>query len=278
MAFCAEKGMRIMRLFRHQEKRPWAGLLACVLGICALPAGAATISYTDSYTENYPNVDGDWDAYTDWGTGGPNDPIIYLHLEKFYTGLGTLTGVEIRLNGVVQGAWYVDNDASNAKTITGTLKALLTLELPSGYSKASTLSVTPSVSRTFAADADNGDGDTPDFTAPDGNEYTGLSASASSSTSSTAASDLALFTSATEETPLNLSIVAYGESTDSGGGNLTSYFDTYAGAEAEVIYTYIAVPEPGAGAVCTGLVALGSMLVYRRQRRDGAGGKKNNSR
>ena len=80
-----------------------------------------------------------------------------------------------------------------------------------------------------------------DYLGTSGRTHGGLSADMTETATSVLPSDLTLFSGPGSVT---LRIIAVGESIGNGSGNLATEFSTFASADARVVYTYSAVPEP----------------------------------
>jgi hypothetical protein len=119
--------------------------------------------------------------------------------------------------------------------------------------------VIPVVNNSDSATAFDG---TVDFDGTSGKAYTGLSGSAMETDSTTAAADLALFSASFIGETVSLPVTAVGSSSGSGAGNLLLLFNTFAGADVKILYTYEIIPAPGALA----LMGLGGLVATRRRR------------
>lgn len=187
-------------------------------------------------------------ARTNWNTS--------VTIPKFDPSVGNLIRVRWRIIGQVTGsASFESLDAANS-TITTSLSASIALTRPD----ASLLSVAiPVVNNTDAATAYDG---VTDFGGTSGKTYSGLSGSALATSSSIAASDLALFTAAAPGDTISLPVSAMGMSSGSGAGNLVLIFETFASASIRVCYEYTIIPAPSAMA----LLGLGGLAAMRRRR------------
>jgi hypothetical protein len=188
---------------------------------------------------------------------GTTDWTSLLSIGKFDTSLGHLNSITFNLSGTVQGigsAESLDNDATNVLLSLG---SSLTLARPNG----STLTaVNPNYSQSFSFAEFDGE---IDFAGASGGS-TGLRlATATSSFSSSSASDFALFSSHGGGL-INLGISATGAADASGSGNLATEFSTSAGARVSVTYNYAPVPEPETYAMM--LAGLGLLALARRRK------------
>ena len=209
----------------------------------ALPAGAATVSYSDTILSKTTN----WlDSFT---------------LSKFDGSLGTLNSITLTLQGTVLGDAKFESLDASPTTVTLNLTSTLILKRPDG---STLVQVIPLVSTTDNASAF----DTAiNFGGTSGKTYTGLTNTITDSfTSPLPASDLALFTGALGDTII-LPITATGYSTGSGSGNLITQFSTNASAYATVVYDYTPVPEPSSMvALLAGMGGLAGLIRRRRNR------------
>lgn len=223
--------------------RPSLKITLASLLFAAGAAQAATITYTSALIA--PD-------YTDWDDS-------FYSLQKFDPSMGMLNSITFKLWGTVQGDIGVESTDRQATTITANLSGTLTLYRPD----TSVLVVTtPLSSLLFMATAYDGN---TNFAGSSGETLTYLPFTTFNSATTSSAADKALFTGAgTVLTP----IFAVGTSNASGSGNLATYFDTMAGAQAQVTYDYTAapIPEPGTLALMFGgLAMLGFMAKRRRQ-------------
>jgi len=211
------------------------------LAVAAL-AGAAFATETVSYDATF-NM-----ARTNWSAN--------LVVPKFDPALGNLLSVSWTLNGDVTGSASFESLDADAATILTSLAATITMFRPD----SSVLDVViPVVSNSDSATAFDG---AVDFDGTSGKAYTGLSGSAMETDSTTAAADLALFSASFIGETVSLPVTAVGSSSGSGAGNLLLLFNTFAGADVKILYTYEIIPAPGALA----LMGLGGLVATRRRR------------
>lgn len=183
-----------------------------------------------------------------------------LSIGKFDSSLGDLTSIKFVLTGDVSGIGRAESLDSGASTVNLSLASTLTLQRPDG----STLVVAnPVFSTSYQFTAFDG---SIDFGGTSGAITGQVSNSASNSYTSSNVSDFALFSSVGGGF-INLDLVAAGNSTGSGAGNLLTQFNTEAGGSVKVIYEYTAVtavPEPETyGMMLLGLGLVGGLARRR---------------
>ncbi|MEN9657048.1 MAG: hypothetical protein RL571_513 [Pseudomonadota bacterium] len=177
-------------------------------------------------------------------------------LQQFDSRLGTLTGVNVDLYGLVAGSVKYENLDASASNVGIDLGAIIKLATVSGKSL---LAINPLVSNVYNASAYDG---FTDFGGTSGKKLTGLSANTADSEVLNSASWLSLFTG---PGVVNLKLASLGASSASGPGNLITQFATNAAANYKITYTYVTapVPEPETYALM-GLGVL-ALLVHRRK-------------
>jgi hypothetical protein len=158
-----------------------------------------------------------------------------LSFDRFDTMGGTrvLESVTFSIDGSIFGSAEVESRDAEEAVIVTTLSAELSLvdEL------MNTLVVTiPSISNTFNATAYDG---SLDFGGTSGMSFLDLSATQYEEATFTDLATLTMFTGADSA---NFVFDAAATSSSTGAGNLTSAFNTSAGGEVQVIYTYSEVP------------------------------------
>lgn len=211
------------------------------LAVAAL-AGAAFATETVSYDATF-NM-----ARTNWSAN--------LVVPKFDPALGNLLSVSWTLNGDVTGSASFESLDADTATILTSLAATITMFRPD----SSVLDVViPVVNNSDSATAFDG---AVDFAGTSGKAYNDLAGSQTESDSTTAAADLALFSASFIGETVSLPVTAVGSSSGSGAGNLLLLFNTFAGADIKILYTYELVPAPGALA----LMGLGGLVATRRRR------------
>jgi hypothetical protein len=192
---------------------------AAVLAGLSLPGWAATVSFSDSVPVQT----------TTWaGT---------MTVDKFDPSLGTLLSVEVALSGEVEGNYRFESLDSAPTTVTGNLRAVISLSRPDAMLLVQTI---PVVTRADSVPPYDG---TSDFGGTSGKTYLGLSANETDTATLTDPADLALFTG---PGLISLPVKAVGQSNATGSGNLLALFNTFAGAEVVVTYDYAPVPLPAA--------------------------------
>lgn len=163
----------------------------------------------------------------------------------------TLTGVTLTVYGTVTGLAKGENEDGAPATISLDLSAILNISAPAGL----VVQALPLVNNTFNASAYDG---TTDFGGTSGVSYTGLSNTATNSTSLfDPPTNLSAYIGAGS---INATIQSFSTSTGSGAGNLSTQFQARTGALLEITYYYI--PTPGSMA----LLGLGGLAAARRRR------------
>ena len=180
-----------------------------------------------------------------------------LTLQKFDPSLGTLNSIDFVLSSYIEGSAKFESLDEEPATITMRWSADLTLQRPDH-----TVIAIVNPGKTIVDNVTEFDGDD-DYLGPSGRTYLDLSSDVSEAYSSLAsASDLALFTG---PGTITLPIIAIGNSSGSGAGNLALRFSTYSGAKVAAFYNYTPVPEPSSLLVLAGgLVGMGGFIFRRR--------------
>lgn len=211
---------------------------AAVFATVGFAASAATMSFTASVDSR------------------PADFTSTVSVNQFDSSLGTLESVEVVLTGMVSGSARAENVNPHDVTIDLGVDATIAASALG----RELVAVIPSYSRNgIALSAFDGGFD---FGGTSGVTYDDLSATANDSTVLTDASDLAAF-AGTGMIDLAVGVVA---NLQSPNGNVASLFNTNAGAEIEVIYTYSEVtdvPVPASLPLLAGALGLAA-LVRRR--------------
>jgi len=159
-----------------------------------------------------------------------------------------LTGVTLTLTGNVEGAVRLESLDAAASILNYNLQATLNFTGPGGGAVVAI----PTASGIFNATAFDG---TIDFGGTSGITLTGLTGTDTQSASPF------VFAPYEGSGNVNFNLNASGTSNGSGAGNLLQQFNTAAGAEYSVKYTYI-IPTPSAAA----LLGLGGLVATRRRR------------
>lgn len=215
-------------------KRIHFGTIFGLVIVCGSSANGAFIEYTASVPM----------ARTNWSTT--------VDLPRFDPVLGTLQGVNLTVNGRVEGDAAFQNLNLTPATVTTTISARLLLR-----PAADTLIVatTPQIMKVDTVAAFGG---TYSFDGPDARRYTDLIA-ADSFSRSVANLDLSQYIGAGT---ISIPVESKALSSVQGPGNLIVQFSTRASADVTITYDYIAIPEP----ISIGLfgVVLAGMAIRRR--------------
>jgi hypothetical protein len=147
---------------------------------------------------------------------------------QFDSELGTLTSVEIIINGQITSNISVENIDDHLTSILGNVSGSLTVSGP----RFSTIVTTSTQSESF--DAQPYDGVT-DFAGPSGKQFGAKTVTGSRSLQITNATDLTAYVGTGT---VSLREVAQANSAASGGGNLVAQISSRGGAEITVIYHY----------------------------------------
>lgn len=187
----------------------------------------------------------------------------FLTVAQFNPSFGTLLQVDITLDGIVNGNARFESEDASPTAVTMNLQALLTLKDPLNNTLVTTLPVVSSVDNAAASDG------VFDFGGASGKTYTNVTGTNSTSVTLTAPGSLAPFTGLGT---ITASLFAAGTSVGSGGGNLTTSFNTRAAGSMSVTYTYdngiTATPEPGTiGLLGSALLGFGFFGRKRLARR-----------
>jgi len=168
-----------------------------------------------------------------------------------YQGAAALQAVKIDFVGDISGLMAYENRAATPRTITMMISSAMEIVLGSD----TLLSINPVVTKSYDAGAYDG---VLDFGGTSG--ATDENVAASDSGSITLTSDLTPFIG---NGTVALDVNAFGESSQSGSGNLTTWFTNLAGAQVSI--TYIPVPEPSALiALGTGIIGLAGLKLRKR--------------
>ena len=218
----------------------------CIAGIAVAAFMGTVQAATLTYSSSIPDTQMDWTDST----------LKTLSVQKFDTSLGTLNAVTLTLNGHVLGTIKFENLDAAAQTVTGTLRADMTL---SGLPDAGIMELlSVKASRSDALSSYDG---TTDYSGTSGKTYTNvLGSNKSTSTTYTNLSDLNLFTGSGTK---DFTLEAISSSYASGSGNVASQFTTYGAASLTAVYDYTVVPEPTAAL----LFILGGAGVLLRRRK-----------
>lgn len=179
-------------------------------------------------------------ASTNW-SGAMSVPL-------FDPSLGTLTSVVVTLDGSVEGSAAYESLDASPSTVFLDLQATIKLTKPDTTTLVQVIPVASVSAGATAFDS------VIDFGGTSGGSFTGLSGTASDTSTFTSPVDLALFTGIGT---ISLPASATGASNGSGPGNLITSFSNSAGAGLTVRYNYTltSIPEPGTFAV-------GGLLIF----------------
>jgi hypothetical protein len=183
----------------------------------------------------------------------------YLTIAKFDPSLGELISVSFTIAGAISTDAAFENKAASPETIEVEVTATMHLRRPD-----LTTLILSIPDQFYDNDVTAYDG-VDDFGGTSGMTLPGLIASATDSSTTTNASDLALFTGTGN---ISLPVDASGFSSVTGSSNLHFTVSTSAQAQASVTYTYndaVATPEPGP--FCLAGSSLLALAYYRRKRR-----------
>jgi hypothetical protein len=213
------------------------------------PLRAATVFYSDTFPAS--------------GTAlvNFNGSLVF---PKFDAALGTLTSVQIQLDGSITASQAFENRGGSGATITMTSTGTMTLQRPD----TTTLVVTvPQVQNSRGVGAYDL---VLDFGGSSGVTFPDSTSSASNVQVFSGASDLALFTRGVLDntTTIALPVTALGNSVSSGAANVTISAGMVGFAGATVFYNFTATEVPEASTYGSiGAVAIVGFLGYRRSRK-----------
>lgn len=213
-----------------------------LIALTLLAGTSGALAQTVTYTGAQPMTT------TNWGTFAVALPQFDNTPSGAFFGYN-LTGVTLTVSGTVQGDVRLESLDNSAASLTYNLAASVTFAGPGGASAVAL----PVASGTFAATAFDG---TIDFGGTSGVSLLNLT------NSNTASSTPGSFAGYIGSGSVPLSIGAVGASNASGAGNVISAFATDASADYRIVYTYEAIPTPGAAA----LLGLGGLVAFRRRR------------
>ncbi|MFH0785132.1 MAG: PEP-CTERM sorting domain-containing protein [Pseudomonadota bacterium] len=145
--------------------------------------------------------------------------------------------VEIQLDGYILGDIRVESKDTSSSTVHSSLGGIIDLNWDGG---GNILEALPVHNETFNAAAYDG---IMDFGGTSGITYSSVTGSDNkTSTYTSSLNDLSIFKGSEK---LYFDVWAFANSTANGPGNLSSDFDTKAGAYVKITYFYNEVPEPG---------------------------------
>ncbi len=158
-----------------------------------------------------------------------------ITLPKFDSSLGELESVFFELSGNVEGTVSLENEDASSALVTGNLAAEISLKKTDD---SLLLVALPTASVEQELSAYDG---TFDFGGTSGVKLTEISNTKKESTLLTIPDD---FTHFIGDGSFNLLLEAIGNSKATGAGNLSTRFETFAGATVAVSYTYAKKDEP----------------------------------
>ena len=188
-----------------------------------------------------------------------------LVFPTFDAALGTLTSVQIELDGSITASQAFENRGGSGATITMTSTGTMTLTRPDTTTLVVTIPQVVNSQAVGAYDHVLDFGGTSGFTFPD------TTSTASNLQLFTGGSDLSLFTDDGSHPTISLPVSASGNSVSSGAANVTidAGLVGFAGATVVYNYTLTEVPETSTyGSI--GAVVLVGLLGYRRSRTSAA--------
>jgi hypothetical protein len=175
----------------------------------------------------------------------------FVTIPKFNPDLGTLQSVFVQLGSEVKGSIKLENTDAKSADITTNLAAEVSLLKPDNSILLTTLP-TASITKQFAAD----DGKL-DFSGTSGATFNNLSNIQTASANLTSGFDLFVGLD-----KLTLPVIAVAKSNGSGAGNLAQIFNTFAGANVEVVYEYVAIkPQPPKRKVPESPIPVGALVA-----------------
>ncbi len=179
-------------------------LAAALAGVAIGNADAATKTFSDAFGPDR----------TAWTTT--------LSLPKFDPSLGTLNNVTINYSSTINTSGTIKNKDAEPKTLTVTVDANVTLNMPAGVTLAPMSANVMEVK------------DYPNLQ-PNVDQAVSVTGGNSSSATTSDAGDLAIFSGAGN---VDFAASADSNSTVTGAANLASDIDTFAGVTVEVVYDY----------------------------------------
>lgn len=205
----------------------------------------SAVAATQTYSDSIPTQG------TDWADN--------LVVPLFNPSLGTLTQVQIVLNGDVGGsAGYENTSTTSTSSVTLNLSSTIVLTGPNSL----LIDVVPLAN--FSIPAVPGvpiyDGFS-DYAGTSGATLTNLTGSAMDMDTITNPGDLLAYY--TGLGTISFPVTATGSSLGGGSGNINTSFSSTAGASIEITYTYdVAIPEPSSVAI-VGLGIIGTLAARR---------------
>lgn len=224
--------------------------LSLTIGVTSLISlstlGSAASAGTLSFSDSIPMT------HTDYSE--------LVSLPMFDSSQGILNSVELKLEGMVEGDVFFENQSNLSASITTALGSSIELQNPDATTLL--LEVLPLVTTTTNVTAYDG---VVDFAGTSGKTFLGETMSANKSALFNDASNLALFTGSGN---IDLPVLAVGKSEITGPGNLSDQFNNLAAAKVTVTYNFTTqqeVPESSAILGMSAAVAvIGSFASKRR--------------
>ncbi len=219
-----------------------SAIVCAVVFACAGLANGATIMHTDSIAMQSTN----------WAD------TLTIPLFDDLGGTLSLLSVKIELTGTVEGTAAYESLDAEPSVVTLTLASDVKVQRPDLTVLVVTMPQAQVIENAGAHDG------TIDFGGDSGSTFGDLNGSDAEMTTLTDVADLVLFTGIGD---IALPAMATGTSSAAGPGNITSNFQTDAGADIKVTYEFRSNIIPTPAAMPAGLAMLGLLGAYAKMRR-----------